>query len=296
MADTSKGILAMVVACVVWGLSPLFYKLLSHVPPPEVLAHRTVWSVVFFTAFLAAQKRLSEVRNAFSGRRQVVQIAFAGVMVSINWLIFILSIQIDKVTEASLGYYIFPLMAVLTGWIWFGETLKRMQWMAVGLAALAVCILTVGLGVAPWIALVISVTFSLYGAIKKTLPLGPVVSVTAEILILLPVWLMVLVWFHGAGQGAFATDVRTSFLLVLSGPLTAIPLILFSFAARRVPLSTVGLLQYINPTLQFMCAVVIFGEPFTHWHGLTFGMIWLALVVFSVAAMRGKGPSNGRSS
>lgn len=219
----------------------------------------------------------------------MAQIALAAVMVSVNWLIFILSIQIDKVTEASLGYYIFPLMAVLTGWIWFGETLKRAQWVAVALAALAVCVLTVGLGVAPWIALIISVTFSFYGAVKKTLPLGPVVSVTAEILILLPVWLMVLAWFHGTGQGAFAGDVRTSLLLILSGPLTAIPLILFSFAARRVPLSTVGLLQYINPTLQFMCAVLIFGEPFTQWHGITFGMIWLALAIFSVAALRGNG-------
>ncbi|MEX0317282.1 MAG: EamA family transporter RarD [Ruegeria sp.] len=286
MSDTVKGILAMVAACVIWGLSPLFYKLIAHVPPPEVLAHRTVWSVVFFAGVLAVQGRLGALRAAFVGRRQVGLIAVAAVMISINWFSFILSIQIGRATEASLGYYIFPLIAVVTGWFWFSERLGRAQWLAVALAALAVCVLTYGLGAAPWIALIVSTTFTLYGALKKGLPLGPVVSVTAEILILMPLWLVVLAWYHGTGQGAFGAQTQTSLLLILSGPMTAMPLILFSFAARRVALSTVGLLQYINPTLQFFCAVVIFGEPFTPWHAAAFSMIWVALAVFSVAALR----------
>ncbi len=286
MSQTLSGILAMIASCVVWGLSPLYYKLLEHVPPAELLSHRTLWSVVFFAALLTLQGRMGELRRALSERKQVLLLITASLMVATNWFCFILSIQIGKTTEASLGYYIFPLMAVLIARFWFSERLAMGQWFAVVLATLAVVILTWGLGVAPWIALIISTTFALYGAIKKGLPLGPVVSVTAEILLVLPVWLMVMGWFHLQGQGSFGTDLTTSLLLMLSGPLTAVPLILFSYAARRVTLSTVGVLQYINPTLQFLCAVVVFGEPFSEWHAISFPMIWLALAVFSVSALR----------
>ena len=286
MSQTLSGILAMVTSCVVWGLSPLYYKLLEHVPPAELLSHRTLWSVIFFAVLLAVQGRLAELRDALRGRKQVALIAIASLMVAANWFCFILSIQIGKTTEASLGYYIFPLMAVLIARVWFAETLVFGQWLAVALATLAVVILTWGLGVAPWIALIISTTFALYGAIKKGLALGPVVSVTAEILLVLPLWLMVMGWFHIQGQGSFGTDLGTSLLLMLSGPLTAVPLILFSYAARRVALSTLGVLQYINPTLQFLCAVVAFGEPFSQWHAIVFPLIWLALAIFSISALR----------
>lgn len=286
MSQTLSGILAMVASCVVWGLSPLYYKLLEHVPPAELLSHRTLWSVIFFAVLLAVQGRLAELRDALRGRKQVALIAIASLMVAANWFCFILSIQIGKTTEASLGYYIFPLMAVLIARFWFSETLVFGQWLAVALATLAVVILTWGLGVAPWIALIISTTFALYGAIKKGLALGPVVSVTVEILLVLPLWLMVMGWFHIQGQGSFGTDLGTSLLLTLSGPLTAVPLILFSYAARRVALSTLGVLQYINPTLQFLCAVVAFGEPFSQWHAIAFPLIWLALAIFSISALR----------
>lgn len=285
MSQSVSGILAMVVSCVVWGLSPLYYKLLEHVPPAELLSHRTLWSVIFFAALLTLQGRLAELRAALRGRKQVALLATASLMVATNWFCFILAIQIGKTTEASLGYYIFPLIAVLIARVWFAETLAIGQWLAVALATLAVVILTWGLGVAPWIALIISTTFALYGAIKKGLALGPVVSVTAEILLVLPLWLMVMGWFQLQGQGSFGSDLRTSLLLILSGPLTAVPLILFSYAARRVALSTLGVLQYINPTLQFLCAVVAFGEPFSQWHAIAFPMIWVALAVFSLSAL-----------
>ena len=161
-----------------------------------------------------------------------------------------------------------------------------MQWLAVGVAALAVGVLTLGLGVAPWISLVLASTFGLYGAIKKKLPLGPVVSVTCEILFFMPIGLAILVLQHSSGQGAFGREVWDSALLILSGPLTAMPLILFSYAARRVTLATVGLLQYINPTLQFLIAVMLFGEPFGIWHQIAFALIWTALVIFSAASLR----------
>ena len=285
MKDATKGILAMVGACTIWGVSPLFYKMLAHVPPPEVLSHRTLWSVIFFTGVLAFQRRLPELGSAFRGRRQIGVIALAAAMISVNWFIFILSIQIGRATEASLGYYIFPLMTVLVGWMWFGERLGAAQWGAVALAAVAVLVLTIGLGVAPWISLVLATTFAVYGALKKGLALGPVVSVTCEILIFLPFWLILLGWYHATGQGHFGTGWLTNLLLILSGPLTAMPLILFSYAARRVRLSTVGVLQYINPTQQFFCAVLAFGEPFTPWHQIAFGLIWTAVAIFSAAAL-----------
>ncbi|SDC93288.1 EamA family transporter RarD [Ruegeria marina] len=286
MGEIGRGVVAMVGACVVWGLSPLYYKLLAHVPPPEVFSHRTLWSALMFIVYLALQGRLGELARAYSAPRQTGLILLAALMISLNWLIFIFSVQAGHVTEASLGYYIFPLMAVLAGRFMFGERLARGQWLAIALAALAVLVLTLGLGVMPWVALILSTSFALYGSIKKGLALGPVISVTAEILILMPLFLSVLAWAHLHGEGAFGLDLETSLLLIGSGPLTATPLILFSYAARRVPLSTVGVLQYINPTLQFLCAVAVFGEAFTAWHAVAFALIWLAVGVFSVSMMR----------
>lgn len=286
MSETKKGIAAIICACMIWGLSPIFYKALTHIPAPEVLAHRTGWSLIFFAGVLALQGRLGEIHKALSSWRQVGLIALASAMISINWFLFIVSIQIGHATEASLGYYIFPLVAVLIGRFGFGERLGRAQWLAVGLAALAVGVLTFGLGVAPWISLILATTFGLYSAIKKRLPLGPVVSVTCEILFFLPIGLTILIVQHGIGQGVFGRELWDSAMLILSGPLTAMPLILFSYAAHRVSMATVGLLQYINPTLQFFCAVALFGEPFTQWHQMAFVLIWGAVIIFSLASIR----------
>ncbi|MGR3614667.1 MAG: EamA family transporter RarD [Paracoccaceae bacterium] len=286
MTPVAKGILAMIGACTVWGLSPIYYKQLSHVPPLEVLAHRTLWSFVFFVAILMVQQRAAEVWSALRNRRSAVLLLLGSVMVSINWFVYIMSIQIGRTTEASLGYYIFPLVTVLIARFVFKEELKGGQVVAVVLATIAVVVLTLGLGVAPWISLILAGTFAMYGAIKKKLTLGPVVSVTCEILFFLPIGLAVLGLSHGAGTGAFGQHTWDSALLILSGPLTAMPLILFSFAARNVALSAVGILQYLNPSLQFFCAVVVFGEPFGQWHAIAFALIWVAIAIFSVSALR----------
>jgi chloramphenicol-sensitive protein RarD len=286
MTETHKGILAMIGAAVIWGLSPIYYKFLSHVPPVEVLAHRTFWSLVFFAGLLALQGRLHALRSAMTGTRRIGLIALAALMVSVNWFLFIYATQIDRNTETSLGYYIYPLVAVLLGRVLFAERLARAQWVAVALAALAVTILTLGLGVVPWISLTLAITFGFYGVLKKMLPIGPMVSVTAEVLLIAPLSLGVLIWFALQGQSAFGQSTRDTALLLASGPITALPLILFSAAARRVTMSTVGLLQYINPTLQFLCAVVLFGEIFTPWHQIAFPLIWAALAIYSIASLR----------
>ncbi|KZY35074.1 RarD protein [Roseovarius sp. HI0049] len=286
MTDSGKGIAAMVSACTIWGLAPLFYKLLTHVPPFEVLAHRSLWSLVFFAGVLTFQGRLHVLRQAVSHRRDLVILAFAALMISSNWLIFITSIQIEHAIEASLGYYTFPLASVLMGALFFRERLGRAQTVAVALAGLAVVVLAVGLGAAPWIPLVIAITFALYGVAKKWLSVGPVVSVTAEVLLLSPIALGILWLAHTAGTGHFAADTSTTLLLMLSGPLTGLPLILFSYAARRLTLATVGVLQYINPSLQFLCATLIFRELFSIWHAIAFGLIWTALAIYTTAMWR----------
>ena len=286
MNEAIKGVLALVASCCIWGLSGIYYKLLAHVPPIEVLAHRTLWSFVFFAAVLAAQGRLVQIRAALRSGRSAMLIAFAAVAISTNWFVFITSIQIGKAMEASLGYYIFPLVAVVLGMIAFRERLGRAQAVAVALAAVAVVTLTAGLGVAPWISLILATSFGLYGLAKKGLDVGPVVSVTTEVLFLSPIALAVLWYLHAGGQGAFAANWRDSVLLMVSGVLTGLPLILFSYAARRVRLGTVGLVQYLNPTLQFLVATLIFREAFSHWHAVAFAMIWTALAIYSTATWR----------
>lgn len=292
MTDSFKGVLAMTTACTVWGLSPLYYNLLSDVPPLEILSHRTLWSCTLLFLVLLYQNRVGELRRLLTNPKMVFLVVFSGLMISINWFTFIYSVQIGRVVESSLGYYIFPLVAVALGGLVLRERLTPAKYFAVGLATLAVLILTIGLGVAPYISLILGFTFGLYGLIKKQLPVGPVLSVTAEMVFLLP---LVIVWLFGVHQfgwvgfgdqagGVWGWD-WTTFLLILSGPLTAIPLMLMTFAARRLKLATVGLVQYLNPTLQFIVAVVIFGEVFTGLHMVAFSLIWIGLAIYSAPSL-----------
>jgi len=286
MTDEGKGVLAMIGACTIWGLSGIYYKLLDAVPPLEILCHRTIWGVVFFLCVLKIQGRLRVLPSAVATPRAFIIVAFSAFIISVNWFIFIRSIHLGHATEASLGYYIFPLAAVLLGAIFYRERLGAMQLVSVGLAAVAVIILSIGLQVAPWVALTLALTFALYGAAKKSMITGPVVSVTAELAMLAPFALALLAVVHLRGDGQFGADFVTSFMLVFAGILTAIPLILFSYATRRVSLATIGLVQYLNPTLQFLVATLIFREAFTTWHAIAFGLIWTALALYTAASLR----------
>ena len=263
MSEVQKGSLALVLACIIWGLAPIFYKELAHVAPSEVLV---------------LQGRIREIGRALRDRRQLGIACFSSLTISLNWFIFIFAIGAGRALEASIGYYIFPLVAVLIGFVVLRESLGRAQWAAVGLAALAVLVLTVGLGVAPWISLVLAVSFATYGLLKRWIDAGPVVSVTVETLLLSPFALAFLVIW---GQGAFFWGWWEALLLILSGPVTAVPLILFSYAAKRVRMSTMGLIQYLNPTLQFLVAWLVLLEPASHWHAIALPMIWLALALYS---------------
>jgi len=294
MSETTKGMIAMIAATMIWGLSGLYYKLLAHVPPLEVLAHRTLWSLLFFGGLMLARRRLGEIARLARSPRDAALVAFAAVMISTNWFVFIYSIQVGRAVEASLGYYIFPLVAVLLGMLIYRERLSRVKWLAIGLAALAVVALTRGLGVAPYTSLVLAFTFGLYGVVKKGLAAGPIASVTAEVAFLAP---LAAIWLYGVHQlgwtgivgrnlGAFGQDLGTSLLLAFSGVLTGTPLVLFAKASRSLPLGTVGVLQYINPSLQFGVAAIAFGEVVTRWHWIAFPLIWGALALYSAETFR----------
>jgi len=289
MSEAAKGVLAMVGACAVWGLSPMYFRALAEIPPLDVLAHRLLWSAAFFGGFLALQRRGREVGAALASRRVLPAVAGAAVLIAVNWLGFIYAIHAGQALEASLGYYIFPLVAVALGFLVLGERFSPLQGVAIGLVALAVVLLTLGLAATPWIALVVASSFGAYGLVKNRLRLGPVLSVFLEMLVLAPA---AAIWLWAAGgagpgpAGVLGDDAATALLLIGLGPLSATPLILFSFAARRVSYATLGLVQYLNPTLQLAVAVAVFGEPFGPWHAVAFPLIWAAIALYSWEILR----------
>lgn len=282
MSDSAKGVVAILLACTIWGFATLYYKALSHVPAMEVLAHRTLWTLVFFGPLLAVQGRFSAAPALIVGPLKA-RVIGAAAIVSVNWALFIWAIQSGHAVQASLGYYILPLVSVLMGVVLLGERLSRLQGAAVGLAALAVAVLTVGQGVPPIIALALALSFAPYLVIKKKLNAPAVVSVTAEVMVLAPFAVAYLIW---QGGGVAAHDLQTALMLPISGLITGGPLILYSWGAQRVRLSTVGIAGYLNPTIQMYSAVMIFGEPFTLWHGAAFALIWTGLTLYSAESWR----------
>lgn len=287
MTEPQKGLFALICANLIWGLSPIYYKVLDHVPAPELLAHRTLWSLIFFGALIAVQGRLFELLAAYRGR--VWRMALAAALISFNWGAFIWAIQVERALEASLGYYIFPLISVVLGIMLFGEGRAPGKLIAFGLAMAAVTVLSLGLGAPPWVALLLALSFAGYGVLKKTSGIGPTLSVTAEVLLIAPIalgWLAAVHLGLAPGAAVFGAGAKDSLLLAFSGPLTALPLVLFSYASRRLTLGTLGLVLYLNPTLQLLIAALLFQEPVTLWHMIAVPLIWLALAVYSVDMLR----------
>lgn len=292
MSESTKGFCAILGTCLIWGLSGIYYKWLSAVPPLEVLAHRTLWSFVFFGAIVLVTGRIPELVRMLSGRSALFVLA-ASLVISINWFVYIWSVSNGHLVEASLGYFIFPLVAVALGAIVWREKIGRWQGVAIALALCAVCYLAWGLGVPPWIALILACSMGCYGMLKKGLGFSSEVTVTGEVLLLAPFALLYLGALHFGWGGApahsavFGSDWKTTALLMFSGVLTGGPLVLFSYGAQRVKLGTLGVLFYVNPTLQFLVAVLAFGEPLTHWHIVAFPVIWGALAIYSAASLKG---------
>jgi chloramphenicol-sensitive protein RarD len=278
-----QGILAGIGAYLMWGLFPIYWKLLSDVPALEILAHRMVWSLVVMLLLLFIGGERAWLKAALKSRRVMVTYTLAAALLAVNWGTYIWAVNAGFVVESSLGYFINPLVSMLFGVLFLGERLRRGQLMAVFLAAAGVIYLTISLGALPWIALVLSFTFGLYGLIKKTAPLNSAQSFTIETLALFLPAFAFLLYREASGTGAFGhQSALTTALLAFAGPVTSIPLLLFGVAARRIPLSMVGFLQYIAPTGQFLLGVLAYHEPFPLARLIGFVVIWIALIIYSI--------------
>ncbi len=279
------GLAAGIGAYLLWGLFPLYWPLLEPAGPVEILAHRIVWSLVFLAALLALGSGFRWVRTL--DRRQVGLLTIAAALITVNWGTFIYAVNNDHVVETSLGYFITPLVSVALGITVLGERLKRHQQVAVAIAALGVAVLAVDYGRPPWIALTLALSFGTYGLVKKRADVDGAQSLAVETALLAPAALAFIVWLQASGEGTFlAQDAGHVGLLVLSGVITAVPLILFGVAAIRVTLTTIGVLQYLAPTLHFLIGVLVNDEPMPLSRLAGFALVWVALAVFTAGALR----------
>ena len=274
-------------AYILWGFLPLYMKAVAHIPAYEVVAHRILWSVPVAGIILVALRRTADLRAALKSPRTLALAALTAGLISINWGIYVWAIAADRALETALGYYINPLVNVVLGAVFLGERFNRLQAAAIALAVIAVGILTVKAGGLPWVSLALALSFGTYGYLRKTLPIGQTQGFMLEVLILTPLALMIVGWLAATGKGHFMSDgISGVGLLMLSGPVTALPLILYAFGAKALRFTTLGILQYIAPTMIFLTAVFVFGEPFSHWQLIAFLFIWSALVLYNLSLFR----------
>ena len=282
-------------AYLLWGIFPLYFRLLERSGAAEIVVHRILWSLLVCLAVVTATRGWRPLGLVLRSGRQVGVLALAGLVLAVNWGVYIYAVNSGHVIEGSLGYYINPLVTVLLGVLVLRERLRRLQWLAVAIGTVSVLVLTIAYGRPPWIALTLAVTFAVYGLIKNRVggSIGAVTSLTTETLALGPFAAAVLLWLEVTGRGHFTDHAPWQGLLLASaGIATVIPLLFFASAARRVPLTTMGLLQYLTPTLQLLCGVLVLGEqmPLARWVG--FGLVWMALVVLTIDTWRA---ARGRS-
>jgi chloramphenicol-sensitive protein RarD len=279
-----EGLLAGLVAYVLWGFLPIYFKAVESVPSLEILAHRILWAVPFGLPIILMLRQWGDVRAALADRRTVSLLALSATLIAVNWLVYIWAVQREQIFQASLGYYINPLMYVVVGVVFFSERLRRPQVAAVALAAVGVGVLTLSGGTFPAIALTLATSFTIYGVIRSRVAVGGMPGLFIETLILFPAAAAYLARLVAADAAVFGTsEPALAGLLVVAGPLTVLPLLAFALAARRLPLSTIGIMQFIAPTMQFVVGVA-YGEPLTRAHIVCFTLIWIAVAVFSIDA------------
>lgn len=285
--DTPQGLAFAVGAYGLWGFLPLYMKAIAHIPAAEIVVHRIIWSVPVGALVLILLGRTATLREAFRSPRTLLMGCVTAALISVNWGIYIWAVNSGHALDASLGYYINPLFSILLAAVLLGERLSKLQIAAIALAAIAVAILTLESGKFPWVALSLALTFGLYALAKKRLPIGPNQGFLLEVLILLAPALVYLGYLMARGDTHFATGVPfDTWMLFGCGLVTAVPLILYANGAKRLKLSTIGILQYIAPTMIFLCAVLVFDEPFGRARMITFPLIWLALVIYSISLFR----------
>ena len=269
-----------------WGLFPLYFALLDQVAPLEVVAHRIIWTLVFLIIVISIARDWSSVKRALNKRTLLILLG-AAFFITINWTVYVYAVSSNQIVQASLGYFVNPLISVALGVILLRERLRRMQWIAVGIALVAVAVLTISYGALPWISLTLGFSFGMYGLLKKLANVGSTDSLVIETAALAPFALALMGAWEAQGRAAFVLDGwQISVLLILLGPVTALPLLAFGGAATRIPLSTLGVLQYITPILQFVIGVFLFNEAMPARRWLGFVIVWIALFVFSFDAYR----------
>ena len=286
-ADARLGLACTLAAFLLWGFNPFYFKAVADVPPVEVLAHRVLWSAAMLLPVYLATRRPWPLRTAFGDRRIWTMLLASTAITIANWLIYIWSVVSDQLLQASLGYYITPLVNVAIGIAILREQLSRVQAVAVALALAGVVLQAIGLGAVPWIGIGIAITFGVYGLLRKQMGIGALDGTFIEMLLMLPLALAVLLWFEIVGSGAlgsggFAFDL----LLMGAGPVTIIPLILFVVGARRIRMIALGFGQYATPSIYFLLSVFWYGESFGLWQLASFAAIWLAIAIFTVDTMR----------
>jgi chloramphenicol-sensitive protein RarD len=289
VTETRRGVLLGLAAWIMWGFFPLYWPLLEPAGAVEILAHRIVWSLVVMAAVVVALRRGSRLRATLADRRTRSLLAVASVLITVNWGTYIWGVNHHHVVETSLGYFINPLVSVLLGVLVLGERLRRLQWAALGIAAVAVLALTVEYGHPPWVALILAFSFGSYGLAKKKANAGAVESLVVETMVVSPVALAYIVFLMATGASTFGNHGGGHVALIIgTGLITVLPLLCFGGAATRIPLSTLGLMQYLTPTVQFILGLVVFGEPMPAMRWVGFGLIWLALVLFTAETLRNR--------
>ncbi len=288
MIKLDKGFFLILTAYLSWGLFPLFFKLLDHVPALEILLHRIIWAVPFTFIVLLFLGRTADILPTLKSVPKMRMILLTAVLISINWGVYVYSIVTDQALQASLGYFICPLVTVVIGVFILKEKISLQQSLALLIAVIAVFIQAIDVGAFPWIALVLAFSFAAYGLIKKTIDVGPTQSFFIEAFILSPVCIIVFLWLEAQLQSSFSLSIGNAFLLLVAGPITALPLIFFAAGARRISLNATGVMMYIVPTMVFIIAVFIFSEPITSLKMLSFAMIWVSLALYSFPINRFK--------
>ena len=286
-SDTVLGVVYAASAFLIWGISPVYWKALRAVPAFEIILHRIVWSFVLLVPLILIMRRWTDFVDALKNYRTLIILLFTGLIIAGNWLLYVWAVNHDKLLQASLGYYINPLVNVVLGVVFLKERLRPPQILAVLLATAGVLYLTIYYGEFPWVALTLAVSFGLYGLIRKTAPVGSLAGLTVETLLLSIPALVYLFYLDGQAAGhIFRVSLKVDLLLMGCALVTAIPLLFFTLGTRRLYLSTVGLLQYINPSCMFLMAVFLFREPFVKAQGITFVFIWTALAIYSTDSIR----------
>jgi chloramphenicol-sensitive protein RarD len=281
------GLLAALGAYTAWGFMPVFFKQMSAVPALEIIAHRIVWAVPLLIAIMAMRKQLGEYLGVLASWALLRWMLASGALISVNWLVYVWAVNNGHILAASFGYYLNPLLNILMGTLFLGERLNRTQLVAVAVAVGGVAVMGSGALDTLWISLSLAISFCAYGLVRKMAPVGAVPGLAIETTLLLPLAMAGAFWFAwGSPHPGWGSDANTTWLLVAGGAVTAIPLLLFAVAARRMSYSVLGFIQYIGPTLQFLCGALIYNEPLTTPRVVSFALIWLALAIFSWDALR----------